>query len=622
MHIEFKKLVLHNFISFGHSELEFGDDGFVKVSGVNLNPDDSATSNGSGKSSIWEGLVWALTGDTIRGTKQVANIYGEDGTYVELEFNIDSCRYRIIRSKDHKVYKTNLQIFVDGKDASGKGIRESESLLKMMLPDITASLLGSVIVLGQGLPQKFTNNSPSGRKEVLEKLSKSDFMIEDLKRRVTSRKQELHKDLRATEDLIVELQSKRCVFDEQNRKNQQLLTSMDKAQLEVDVGLHAEKITELQSAILTLENQLQQEEQPKLESIQTQLRAALEDKNDHVQEVLDFYKPHIDRETQTVSELSAKVNVEVQELKKLESITDTCPTCGQKLIGVEKPDTSQLRTQLDTDRVLLELAKKHITDTRNEQDCKIAEYEHSCREWTAALETQLKETKTLVSALQRDISNCRTQLQTQESAYREISEKLTKIETTIKTLEENIATNTREIESIDAALMYNNSVKETQQAHAEVINKFDTALKRDFRGYLLSTIIEYISKRTKEYCQVIFETDKIEFALNGNNIDISYMNKAYENLSGGEKQKIDLIVQFSIRDMLCSHLGFTSNILVLDEVFDGLDMIGCQRVLDVISAISDIKNIFIVTHRKDLSIPCDKELTVVKDSNGFSEITW
>ena len=34
----------------------------------------------------------------------------------------------------------------------------------------------------------------------------------------------------------------------------------------------------------------------------------------------------------------------------------------------------------------------------------------------------------------------------------------------------------------------------------------------------------------------------------------------------------------------------------------------------------DIKNIFIVTHRKDLSIPSDKELIVIKSSNGISEI--
>ena len=49
-------------------------------------------------------------------------------------------------------------------------------------------------------------------------------------------------------------------------------------------------------------------------------------------------------------------------------------------------------------------------------------------------------------------------------------------------------------------------------------------------------------------------------------------------------------------------------------------MIGCQRVLDVISNISDIKNIYIVTHRKDLSIPTDEEIVVVKSESGISEL--
>ena len=102
MHINFRKLTLHNFLSFGHSTLEFEDDGFIRVTGINENPDDLAVSNGSGKSSLWEAIVWALTGDTIRGTKQVANIYGEDGTYVELEFDVDSIQYNVLRSKDHK----------------------------------------------------------------------------------------------------------------------------------------------------------------------------------------------------------------------------------------------------------------------------------------------------------------------------------------------------------------------------------------------------------------------------------------------------------------------------------------------------------------------------------------
>ena len=54
MHINFRKLTLHNFLSFGHSTIEFKDDGFIRVTGINENPDDLAVSNGSGKSSLWE----------------------------------------------------------------------------------------------------------------------------------------------------------------------------------------------------------------------------------------------------------------------------------------------------------------------------------------------------------------------------------------------------------------------------------------------------------------------------------------------------------------------------------------------------------------------------------------
>ena len=127
-------------------------------------------------------------------------------------------------------------------------------------------------------------------------------------------------------------------------------------------------------------------------------------------------------------------------------------------------------------------------------------------------------------------------------------------------------------------------------------------------------------KNIKYYSNIIFDNNHISFELDGNNIRISYCNKDYENLSGGEKQKIDLIIQFAIRDMLSNHLSFSSNILVLDEIFDNLDQIGCERVIDLISELDDIKNIFIVTHRKDLSLPSDKEIIVVKSNNGISEI--
>lgn len=619
MHINFRKLTLHNFLSFGHSTIEFEDDGFIRVTGINENPDDLAVSNGSGKSSLWEAIVWALTGDTIRGTKQVANIYGEDGTYVELEFDIDSNHYNILRSKDHKEYKTNIRIMIDGKDCSGKGIRDSEKLLTQYLPDITSSLLGSVIILGQGLPQKFTNNSPSGRKEVLEKLSKSDFMIEDLKSRVTSRRLELHKTIREIEDTILASTTTKNYLQEQIQVSQKALESLDGSDLQRQLNNAQSELSVYQSEKESAQSSADLTQQS-INNINQQLQQLAESKHQHETEVEAEYKERLTEAEFTASRLNAELNSKTREITRIENIKDICPTCGQKLPDVHKPDTTELRNEL----AQLEADYKSAEDARQalkkEQDTKLSLISSDFVTKKLELTSSLAEAVKLSEGYRGAVRDADLKINHANSKISELQRLLAQLETTIQNYQQTIENNSIKIRELDEQLMYNNSEKDLQQAHLDVVNKFETALKRDFRGFLLSTIIEYIQSRAKIYSEVIFETDKVGFCLDGNNIDITYLEKAYENLSGGEKQKIDLIIQFSIRDMLCNHLGFTSNILVLDEVFDGLDMIGCQRVLDVISSLNDIKNIFIVTHRKDLSIPTDKEIVVVKSASGISEI--
>ena len=240
MHINFSSLKIHNFMSFGDAQLNFDDTGFVKVVGVNENIDDLSMSNGSGKSALSESIIWCLTGDTLRGTKNVKNIYCDDGTYVDIEFYVDSNQYRLIRSKDSKDYKTALQIYINGKDCSGKGIRDSEKLLLDYLPDITTSLLGSVIILGQGLPQRFTQNSPSGRKEVLEKLSKSDFMISDLKDRVSKRKSELNDEIRSIDLALSELSGNNRILEQQIEECQKYLSEVDRDKLLNDLKYYSD----------------------------------------------------------------------------------------------------------------------------------------------------------------------------------------------------------------------------------------------------------------------------------------------------------------------------------------------------------------------------------------------
>ena len=309
MRIDFKRIILHNFMSFGDADLYFKDDGFIRVSGINENPQDNAGSNGSGKSSLWEAIVWAITGETIRGTKHVVNMYGEDGCFVDLEFYIDNKRYQIIRSKDHKVRKTSLQILINGDDVSGKGLRDSDKVLEKLLPDVTASLLGSVIVLGQGLPQKFTSNTPSGRKEVLEKLSQSDFMIEDLKQRVTSRKQTLQQELRTIEDAILSDTSSKKLLQTQSEQSALELERIDKSSIEANIQAQSSLVTELLEQLNHAEQLIESTvaEQSTCNSLRENiLRQESADLEDYIVTYQSTSKPCADKASMLTAEVNTK----------------------------------------------------------------------------------------------------------------------------------------------------------------------------------------------------------------------------------------------------------------------------------------------------------------------------
>ena len=211
MNIKLESVYIQNFMSFAQAEFDFSNDGFTLVSGNNLCPSDLTNSNGSGKSSLFESIFWCLTGETIRGTKNVVN-YKFDNCSVEVYLWIDSQAVIIIRSKGQK---SDLKLFINGENKSGKGIRDTEKILTDYFPDLTPLLLGSVIVFGQGLPNRFSANTPSGRKEVLEKLTNSDFMIADIKLRVNNRKDIIQKNLQSINDKIIKLTSQKQVYQTQ-----------------------------------------------------------------------------------------------------------------------------------------------------------------------------------------------------------------------------------------------------------------------------------------------------------------------------------------------------------------------------------------------------------------------
>lgn len=610
-------------MSFKDSFIVLDNPGYCLVSGNNKNVLDNASSNGSGKSSVWESILWGITGETIRGSKNVTRIGSEDGCYVILEFSVDNNHYKLIRSKDSKEYKTNLKIYINGEDKSGKGIRDSEKLLLEYLPDVTSSLIGSVILLGQGLPHRFTNNSPSGRKDVLEKLSKSDFMIQDLKERISERKTYLQNSLRTEEDSRLTLQSENNAYNSQILSLQQELQSMNG----VDISSIDEKIYDLNlelavksGEIISLNEEIEKLKadadsyKSQLMSIDADIKSEITDINNEYQiRILDV-KDKINRYQSEMISLN-------KEIDRLDNISDICPTCGQKLIGVEKPDTSDLKSRREEVNFFIKELSSVLTELQGKISSKIEDVKNNYAQVSRSTELNLHTCEKDIFFKGSERDRCSSEERELSKEIQELSNKKTLIIEKKDIIEKQIVSNNEKIEN---NILYINSVNEKINSITNklaIVSKFDTLIKRDFRGYLLKNVIDFIDERAKFYSHDIFKTDKISFSLDGNNISITYLGKEYESLSGGEKQKVDIIVQFSIRDMLCSLLNFSSNILVLDEVTDNLDSVGCDNIINLISSrLKDVSTIYIISHRKDLNIPYDRELKVEKNEDGISNI--
>lgn len=622
MNVIFYKLNIHNFMSIGDIELNLQDCGYTLIQGINNSTTDFAKSNGSGKSSIWEALVWCLTGNTMRGSRNIENINLSGGTLVELNFSIDGNEFTVIRCKNHETYKTNLFVYLNGENISGKGIRDTENILKQNVGDLTSQVISSVIVLGQGLPSRFTNNSPSGRKEVLEELSKSDYMIEDLKDRIQLRKNNLTETITDIQNKNIELKSSISTLLNQIESDKQKLSSIESK------DVYEKKLEQLNQNLTSSQKMLDKSES-EYNSICEQLNSYKQieyEKRSEYQEkertIKDSIQPRMNEVLVSLDTTNIEINKINKEIESVKNIKDVCPTCGQKLPNVFKPDISDKEQERENLKNTLQKLQKLKTDLDCELVKNLTIIEQEYKDCIDKLKNSYLQLESSKKEYEKTIIELRNNINILKNTIHQLSLQINSIESIINSLNENIIKNENLVKELHDKKTNEEHKYEEWNQHLEIIKKFETIIKRDFRGYLLNNVINCINSKVKEYCLDVFDNTQLHFVQEGNNISISYCGKEYEMLSGGERQKIDLIVQFAIRDMLCQYLNFSCNILVLDEIFDNLDAIGCDKVIELISnKLSNISSVYIISHHaEELNIPTDNYLTIIKNSQGITSL--
>ena len=618
--IQFKKITVHNFGSYGHAELDLQNRGFCLVSGQNNYIKDNALSNGSGKSFLWSAICFALTGETINGIKtNLKNINTEEQECsVQLDFLYNKDLYSLVRTV---APKSDLKIFKNDVDVGGKGIRESEKKLQELLPELTKDLIASTIIIGQGMPNKFSSFSPSGRKELLEKLTKSDFMIEDLKARIVARQQELSSKIREFEDSLL---TNRTQLNGMLSSLEHIKQTIEQ-QKQVD---HSALLAEKEIVIAALQTELEKitlevsAAECRIEMTNARLIAVSEEKAKVCGEELSAYTASYTKLTGEQTKLELDIANLNKEIAKLKAIVDTCPTCGQHLPNVHKPDTSEQEAALNEAMTLAEKVKGDVTRCNKRHEEYVAQINAAFSEEITDLNQTLATSRAVLTEARNRYNQRNALLELEKGNYSKLLYDQQNWENFITNQQNEIARLENEIARLTNLVAITSLSKDELDQRLAIIKKMDTLIRRDFRGYLLTNIINYIDTRAKEYCSTVFGTRELSLALNGNALDITYCGKAFDGLSGGEKQRVDLILQLAIRDLLTSYLGLNANILVLDEVTDFLDKKSCQAVMHLLEKeLNTVESVFIISHHvEELELPVDSEIKVIKNEFGISEL--
>lgn len=578
MNIRFNSVELDGFMSFDRASLDISDLGIVSVKGIN-EYEPLATSNGSGKSALSESILWCLTGSTSRGATDVANHILNKGVYVTVDLDIDDSNYVITRAKNHCDYGSMLKIVRNGEDISGNTLTKSKTILEDEFNhSLDYDTLTSIIILSQGLPGRLSTLKPSSRKSRLEELSKTDHYIDGLQIKLNSAIADLNSRFTDINGQIIQCNTRINTGNMNIGVNTQKIdTIKQKAQSLIDKDtaerLESEIIPELNSEISQLSADIYQ---------LTTERNQLESTNRDLSREFDTKKLANDNYMMQYTSYHSAV----------------CPTCNQVIAN--QANLEALRSQLEKD---MQSNKARLVEILNERN---------------QIESDIIRLNGDISLKQEKLNNSQQELkiyQDQLTDYKSYSSSTTLLEEAIQSDRDIIDAETKKKSDLEVEL---SSITE----ELAIANYFKNQLSRKFRSFLLEGVIDYMNHKSEEYSPYLFEKQGIvNLEIDGNNINIYLGDRRFEDLSGGEGRRVDIILQLIQRDLARNESGFSSNLLVLDEILDNLDATGADAVIGLLEYKSpDIDSLLIVSHKPDINIPSDRTLTVVKNSDQISRI--
>ncbi len=158
--------------------------------------------------------------------------------------------------------------------------------------------------------------------------------------------------------------------------------------------------------------------------------------------------------------------------------------------------------------------------------------------------------------------------------------------------------------------------------HQEFLLKLLTRKDSFVRKALLNKNIPFLNSRLAHYLDTMGLNHKVLFTEEmGAKITQFGTEYSFENLSAGQKARINLALSFAFRDVLQARFS-KINFCILDECLDvGLGNVGVQLAAKMIKsvAVNDKLSMFVISHRDEIASMFDSKLEV-ELRDGFSSI--
>jgi DNA repair exonuclease SbcCD ATPase subunit len=568
--IIFKTIKWKNFLSTGTQ--------FTEVSLTDTKSSLIVGANGAGKSTILDALTFSLFGKPFRkiNKPQLLNSINQSDCVVEITFDIGKNKYKVIRG----IKPAKFEIYQNGalldQNASAADQQKNfeQTILKMNYKSFT-----QIVVLGSSTFVPFMRLPLAARREIIE-----DIL-----------------DIQIFSTMNVNLKEKIKVVNEELKDH------------EYNLSLVKEKIDMQKQFMLDIEKKNKEDIQVKENKKETLLSEAL----NYETEIIDNDK-EIDTKTAAVSDtqtlkttiskitsikekLSTKRKSHTKEKKFFEE-NDACPTCGQSIEQHFKQEKISLLSNklTEMEKAMSDLGQQ-LSDLQSQETTFILLIDE-----INELNLKNRQLKNDINSLHRRIEELDDdirKLRDSDVNQREQFSILKSLDQEGKRFQETISETKEEKDCfLTAAQLLKDSGIKTR-----IIKKYLPTMNKLINDYLDKMEFSASFMLDENFEEVIKSRYRDEFS--------------YESFSEGEKARIDIALLLTWRSVAKLKNSVDTNLLILDEIFDGsLDQSGNSDLRWILNSFDDKTNVFVISHRDNISDKFDRCLRFEKHKN-FSYVT-